>query len=294
MIFVINILMSISEKELFMGITLDSIKQKLLGKTFHDLTVLEYVGRSKIGENLWKCRCSCGRELVRRTSNVIAPFAACTQCKTERMLKNSPYKTYLLNQKFNKLKVISYEGIHDRGGTLWKCVCDCGNEIVVQSEYLKKGFTRSCKDCYEHPAKGVARTHGLHKHPLYAVWYQMRERCYNKNSKPFKYYGERGIGICQEWLEDFLNFYNWSMENGYQKGLSIERKDVNGHYEPNNCRWATREEQVQNRTTTKIKPDQLETIRQDPRSNAKIAKDYGVNESTISRIRAGTTWSNIT
>lgn len=75
----------------------------------------------------------------------------------------------------------------------------------------------------------------------------MKTRCYNKNYEHFKHYGERGIKVCEEWLNDFMTFYNWSMSNGYKDNLTIDRIDVNGNYEPSNCRWLTNEEQQNNK-----------------------------------------------
>lgn len=80
--------------------------------------------------------------------------------------------------------------------------------------------------------------HGLcinKKHPLYKKYYSMKARCYNPNSLAYKNYGGRGIKICDEWLEDVMNFYNWAINNGYKENLTLDRINVNGNYEPNNC-----------------------------------------------------------
>lgn len=93
-------------------------------------------------------------------------------------------------------------------------------------------------------------THGLGKPPLYSHWVNMKTRCFNKNNAKYKDYGGRGITICQEWL-NFKIFYEWAMNNGYRKGLSIERIDVNGNYCPENCTWITMAEQARNKRTCK-------------------------------------------
>ena len=86
---------------------------------------------------------------------------------------------------------------------------------------------------------------------LYFVYHKIKDRCYNPNEKGYKNYGGRGIAMCQEWQDDFMNFYNWAIENGYKEGLSIDRINNNGNYEPSNCRWATREIQNKNKRSNR-------------------------------------------
>ncbi len=128
--------------------------------------------------------------------------------------------------------------------------------------------------------------HGLcieKKHPLYKRYYSMKERCYNLNSLAYKNYGGRGINICKEWLEDVMNFYNWAMANGYQEHLTLDRIDVNGNYEPSNCRWITDYEQRLNKRNNK-----LITINGQTKTITEWAKISNLNLHTIySRIRYG-------
>lgn len=91
--------------------------------------------------------------------------------------------------------------------------------------------------------------HNLCNHPLYNTWRDMRHRCYNKNLRNFHRYGGRGITVCKEWQKDFNTFYNWAMSNGWKQGLTLERINNNGNYEPTNCCFVTRKQQAQNRST---------------------------------------------
>ena len=91
------------------------------------------------------------------------------------------------------------------------------------------------------------KKHGLTKHPLYCVWHNMKTRCYNPKRKAYKYYGGRGITVCDEWLFDFEAFYTWAINNGYKKGLQIDRENNDKNYNPENCRFITPRENVRNR-----------------------------------------------
>lgn len=91
---------------------------------------------------------------------------------------------------------------------------------------------------------------GLSKHPLYKVWKNMIDRVYRKDTHIFKYYGGRGIIVCDEWRNDFLKFYDWALHNGWREGLEIDRIDTDGNYAPENCRWVTRKENIINRRNT--------------------------------------------
>lgn len=150
----------------------------------------------------------------------------------------------ITGERFNKLVVLKRLENEPNGVAKWLCRCDCGKETVVRGSNLKSGAVKSC-GCLKYAPKN---TNHLSKTSLYRVFANMKIRCYNKNSKSFKNYGGRGIKICDEWLAGFENFYNWALQNGYKKGLTIERINNDGDYAPSNCKWITKSEQPKNRT----------------------------------------------
>lgn len=151
----------------------------------------------------------------------------------------------LTGQRFGRLEVIGFHGL-ERRQAMWDCRCDCGNMCVKRGYLLRSGQTVSC-GCILHDILIERNTvHGLSKHPVYNIWQHMKKRCYNKNCLDYKDYGGRGITVCDEWKDDFRSFYDWSMANGWEKGLYIDRINNDGNYEPSNCRWTTMTVQANN------------------------------------------------
>jgi len=152
----------------------------------------------------------------------------------------------LTGQKFGRLTVVG-RGKRDKiGEQFWVCLCECGNSREIRKTSLTNGDTKSC-GCIR---REQLRTHGGKKTRLYEVWHSMKKRCTEPNCKAFKHYGGRGITICQQWAHDFVAFRDWSTTHGYKESLTIDRIDVNGDYEPSNCRWATMKEQCNNKRNT--------------------------------------------
>lgn len=155
----------------------------------------------------------------------------------------------LTGQRFGRWFVL--EKTRDKRNRIcWICRCDCGTEKVVQGYTLKNGDSTSC-GCYRDELESAKKTHGMSHTRLYRVYAHMKDRCYRKGDINYPNYGGRGIRICDEWLGDngSSNFIKWSLENGYSDELSIDRIDVNGNYEPSNCKWSTRKEQANNKRT---------------------------------------------
>ena len=175
------------------------------------------------------------------------------------MPKKDAYKD-LTGMKFNRLTVIGLEGIvkNDSGKsrTMWKCRCDCGNEKVVSSDHLQSGHTKSC-GCYKRQMIVMAsRKTGMSATKLYLTYYNMIHRCYDPNNSEYKYYGSRGIGMCDEWRGEhgFQSFMKWSFENGYKPncGLSIDRINNDKGYSPENCRWVDNYVQQNNKRNNRF------------------------------------------
>jgi hypothetical protein len=152
----------------------------------------------------------------------------------------------MLGLKFNKWTVISFEGISHNQQRLWKLKCDCGYEVIRDLHDAKRGRSKQCSGCY---VRQTTLSHGHNKRGKrsseYSSWASMKERCLNPNKKDYKHYGGRGITICQQWIDSFDNYLSdMGLKPG--KGYSIDRINVDGNYEPSNCRWATQKEQMNN------------------------------------------------
>lgn len=155
----------------------------------------------------------------------------------------------ITGNKYGRLTVIAFDHKDKRGEYYWRCKCDCGNETVASGNKLRTGNTKSC-GCLqrEHRLEGFNKTHGMTDSKLYVTWLNMRARCNKPTSLMYNNYGGRGIKVCDEWDKAFEPFMEWALSHGYEEGLTIDRIDVNGNYEPNNCRWETKKKQALNRT----------------------------------------------
>ena len=170
--------------------------------------------------------------------------------------------TDLTGKKFEKLVVLRAGSRASNGAIKWVCKCDCGNIKTMTAGDLKGGRVVSCgchvKTFLDDLHKNNI-VHGLCNERIYHVWNGMLQRCENQNSKAFKDYGGRGIKVCQEWHK-IENFYKWAYNNGYDENAergecTIDRIDVNGNYEPSNCRWVDMKTQANNKRNTKKKPE---------------------------------------
>lgn len=161
----------------------------------------------------------------------------------------------LTGQHFGRLTVLSRCGSAPDRQALWLCSCECGTQIVTKAGNLRSGHTLSC-GCYMRQRISESQaTHRQSHKRLYNVWTSMKARCYNPNSTFYSDYGGRGIGICDEWRDDYQAFHDWALHNGYDPcaphgKCTIDRIDVNGNYCPDNCRWVDMKIQRHNRRDT--------------------------------------------
>jgi len=158
-------------------------------------------------------------------------------------------KIDISGQRFGRLLVLKRDTSNLGKWSFWLCQCDCGNIVSVKGDRLKRGLTSSCGCFRKESFTKMLTKHGMSNTKIYRVWQGMKERCYSEKHKSFNYYGGRGITVCDEWMDKelgFIAFYEWSISNGYSEGLTLDRSDNEGNYEPSNCKWTTRLEQGSN------------------------------------------------
>nr|DAE80895.1 MAG TPA: PVL ORF-50-like family [Bacteriophage sp.] len=221
-----------------------------IGKRYGYLTVVGQTQNSKTG-HAFDFKCDCGNIVSFPPYRVFTTGQkSCGKCKYSHSQKIPIDISKYLNKHNNKLTVIGLcpKKSSDKHYYL-ECLCDCGNKTKVTPYQFKSGAVKSC-GCLLKTSPN--RIDGRGKHELYGIWCQMIYRCEKPNHHKYHDYGERGITVCSEW-HDFWNFVKWSDSvGGRPDGTSLDRIDVNGNYEPSNCRWADSKTQSLNKRSNRL------------------------------------------
>ena len=210
----------------------------IVGKKFGMLTVKELIERTN-KDSSYLCECECGGSVTKKRSQLKGASAKNLNCGCKSRI--SAKAEDLTGKVFGRLTVIGRADTNSKDGKpKWVCQCSCGNKAEVSSGAIRKGQKTCSLSCGQ-------TTHGLSNTRLHKIWRDMISRCYSISDYHGEWYGKRGIGICNEWRNDFKAFYDWATANGYADSLTIERKDNDKDYSPDNCEWKNILEQCHNR-----------------------------------------------
>jgi len=219
----------------------------IAGQRFGKLVAEEYVGKNEHNFALWRCKCDCGNTAIVTGSSLRSGTTKSCGCLRERNITG---------QRFGRLVAIKKVGKNAHRYNLWLCECDCGNTAEVATSALIGGHTQSCGCLMRETASKTMTTHGRTNERLHVLWREIKQRCSNPNNISYKYYGGRGVTVCEEWADNYMAFREWAYSNGYDEyakrgDCTIDRIDVNGNYEPSNCRWVDMKTQIRNQRPRK-------------------------------------------
>ena len=219
---------------------------EMINKKFNYLTVVEYVGNTD-RRKFYKCLCDCGKETRVSGTRLRNNETKSCGCLLRDIHESSSSKW--IGKKFNRLTVLKYHNKEKNKDREFLCLCDCGSKITTTIAKLKKGHTKSCGCFRKEIASKRMTVHGLSSKELYKEWQSIKTRCTNHNSKAYKRYGERGIGISKEWENNPEKFISDVINKIGErpKGKTLDRIDNSKGYSVTNIKWSTPLEQAHNR-----------------------------------------------
>lgn len=244
---------------------------------------------------MWNVKCSCDSGTIKtvRGSHLTEGNITSCGCVLNEAVRrrHDNHRQSMIGKIFGRLTITGVDKVVDNHTTYYTCQCSCGKTTSVSNIHLKDGDTTSCGCYFREVSSAVHITHGLSGHPLYNVHKNMIDRCHKQTDQAYCNYGARGISVCREWIGSLSSFIDWAENNGYQPGLTIERINNDGNYEPSNCRWVTLAEQARNKRTNVIKDmDMAKEIRYSNESNTDVADRLGIPRPVVLSIRSNKTW----